>query len=308
MVRYIRKQAVLAKIESSYGADALPTGTSAMLMTNAKFKVEAEEVSRDLMKAYMGHQGIQLVGRYASLSGDIEIAGAGVAGDSPGYATLLRMCGFAATVTAGLKVEFLPVSADFEAGTIYFNLDGVNHVLLGARGNVSLSFKAKSIPKFTFSFKGLSGSVGAEALPVANYTKFIDPTPVAPTITNMTLHGYSGGVDSLDIDVGAQIEPRLLINHNSIQYVDRQATGSVVLDAPDAGSSVNFFTRAKGHQLGTLAFSHGVEDGNIVEIAAPAVQLKLPEYGDSQKIVTQSMGLIFQPSSAGNNELKITVR
>jgi hypothetical protein len=308
MVRYVRKQAILAKMETTYGENSSPAAANAMLMTNVAWEPQAEEVNRDLLKAFMGHQGIQLTGYHSTLSGEIELAGAGNPGDMPAYAPLLRMCGFAATVTANEKVVFLPVSSAFESGTIFFNLDGVTHVMVGVRGNVMLSLKNKAIPKFRFEFKGLSAAmIFGVAPPAATYANFIDPVPVSPEYTTASLFGYQGGVESIDINAGAQIEPRIIINSRSIQYVDRQATGSIVLDAPDAGD-VDFFGKAIRHETDTLALTHGIEDGNIIEVDAPVVQLKLPKYGESQKIVTNSIDLIFKPTSAGNNELKITVK
>lgn len=307
MTRYIDKLALLAKIETVYGTDAVPTGAAnAIQVTNCKYKVEADEVSRDLLKPYMGHQGVILVGKYVTISGEVEIAGAGAAGTAPAWGVLLRMCGFAETVTAATDVQYDPVSGAFEAGTLYYNLDGVNHVALGARGTMKLSMKPKEIPRMTFDFKGLLGNIADTALPTVDYTDFKDPLPVNKANTTFALHGYAGGTEGVTIDMGAGIEPRLIINKESIEYVERKATGEAVMEAA-ALSTINWFQIAQAHTVGVMALQHGTVAGNIVKFDAPAVQIGMPDYGDSQKIVNNTLKLMLKPS-AGNDELKITVK
>jgi hypothetical protein len=307
MVRYMEKQAVLAKIETVYGTDVVPTGAAnAIQMTSAKYKVEAEEVSRDLLKPYMGHQGVILVGKYATLSGDVEIAGAGAAGTVPGYGVLLRMAGFAETITALTDVQYKPVSGAFDSGSVYFNLDGVGHVLLGARATVKFGFKPKEIPRWTFDITGLLGTIADVALPTGVYTAFKDPLPVNKANTTFSLHGYAGGTEGVSIDTGGKVEPRLLINTESIQYVDREATGEAIMEAA-ALATINWFNIAQAHTTGVLALQHGLTAGNIVKIDAPAVQLGMPDYGETQKIVNQTLKLMLKPS-VGNDEVTITIK
>lgn len=307
MVRYMEKQAVLAKIETVYGTDVVPTGAAnAIQMTSAKYKLEAEEVSRDLLKPYMGHQGVILVGKYATLSGEVEIAGAGAAGTAPGYGVLLRMSGYSETITAVTDVQYKPISGAFEAGSVYFNLDGVNHVLLGARANMKMNFKPKEIPRMTFDITGLLGTIADVTLPTGVYTAFKDPVPVNKVNTTFSLHGYAGGTEGVSIDTGAQVEPRLLINTESIEYVDREMTGEAIMEASLLATK-NWFSISQAHTTGVLALQHGLVAGNIFKVDAPAVQIGIPDYGDSQKIVNQTLKLMLKPST-GNDEINITVK
>jgi hypothetical protein len=307
MVRYMEKQAVLAKIETVYGTDAVPTGAAnAIQMTSAKYKVEAEEVSRDLLKPYMGHQGVILVGKYATLSGEVEIAGSGAAGTAPAYGPLLRMAGFAETITALTDVQYKPVSGSFDSGSVYFNLDGVNHVLLGARANVKMSFKPKEIPRFTFDIVGLLGTIADVALPTGVFTAFKDPLPVNKANTTFALHAYAGGTEGVSIDMGGKVEPRLLINTESVQYVERQATGEAVMEAA-ALATINWFSIAQAHTTGLFALQHGLTAGNIVKVDGVAAQIGMPDYGETQKIVNQTLKLMMKPS-AGNDEVILTIK
>ncbi len=88
------KLAILHKLETTYGQDSVPVAANALIGTNVSFTpIEGQEVSRDLMLPYLGNQGVILVGTYARLEFDIEIAGAGAAGSVPKYGSVLRVAG-----------------------------------------------------------------------------------------------------------------------------------------------------------------------------------------------------------------------
>ena len=178
--RYFRNRAILAKPETVYGTDAVPTGAAnAMQLTNVVFNPSVgEEVSRDLVVPYMGHQGVILTGSYATLSGECEIAGSGAPGTAPAWGPLTRACAFQEVISAGVDVQYKPISAAQESVSIYFNVDGVRHVLLGARGTKTFGFTPKQIPRWQYSFSGLLGTISDASLPAVTLTGFIKPVPV----------------------------------------------------------------------------------------------------------------------------------
>lgn len=309
MPRFFRNRAILAKLETVYGTDAAPTGAAnAMQMTNVVFDPSVgQEESRDLVLPYMGHQGVMLTGTHATLAGEVEIAGAGTAGDAPAYGPLLRACAMAEVIDAGVDVQYNPVSGGQEAVSIYFNADGVRHVLLGARGTFTLQLTPLRIPRFAFTFTGLLGTVTDTALPVVNLSAFIKPVQVNKANTVFSLHGLAGACEGVTMDIANQIEPRFLIGHESIQHVDRQMTGSAVMEAV-ALSAKNWFAISEAGTLGALAATHGLVAGNIVQFDAGGVQIGRPKYGETQRIINNTLPLIYTPTSAGNDEFLITVR
>ncbi|RUW41523.1 hypothetical protein EOA37_09690 [Mesorhizobium sp. M2A.F.Ca.ET.015.02.1.1] len=308
MARFYRKLAVLAKIENTYGVNPTPTGlANAIQMTNATITpLAGDQVSRDLMLPYLGQQGVILVGTYAQLQGEVEIAGAGTPGDVPAYGVLLRGCGLAETVTADTDVQYDPVSTGFESVTLYFNHDGVNHILLGARGSVSVNLVPKQIPRYTFSFSGMLGTIADVALPATDYSAFQVPVPISKANTTMSLHGWSSIAESLAIDLANQIEPRFLIGDENIQLVDRNPSGTAVIEARSL-ATLDVFSRAQARTRGALVLTHGTVGGNIVQFDAPAVELGRPTEGQTQKIINYSVPLMLCTDS-GDDELKITVK
>lgn len=306
--RYYRKLAVLAKLEATSGTPVVPSAAAdAMLMTEVTVTpFEGERVSRDLLLPYFGDQGFVLAGLYARIEGSVEICGAGAAGTVPGYGPLLRACGLAELITAGANVEYKPVSATQESLTLYANLDGVNHVLVGARGTVSLSLTPKQIPRFRFNLSGLLGPISDTSLPAAVFGAFQKPLVVSDTHTNFQIFGLSPVMESFTLDIGNQVEPRMLVNAESVEIVDRKTSGTTVIEALPL-STRDWYATARNSQVGALVATHGTVAGNTVEIAAAAVQVGQPTYGNSQGVLTTSLPLTFCPVS-GDDEITIRVR
>src|SRR5262245_10392269 len=91
---------LLAKIEGTYATDpTLTGGANAMLVKNCEIRpMEGEDVSRELIQAYLGGQATIPAALRMSLSFETELAGSGVAGTAPGWGPLARGCGLAQTI------------------------------------------------------------------------------------------------------------------------------------------------------------------------------------------------------------------
>ena len=306
--RYWKKLALLAKLEDTYGTDATPTGVAnAMLGTDVSFTpLAGGEASRDLLLPYMGQQGVMLTGEYGQIEFSIEVAGSGTAGDAPAYGSLLRACGMAETVSEGEDVVYNPVSATFESVSLYYNRDGVRHILLGCRGNFTVSLVPSQIPRFRFTMMGLLGTIADSALPTVDHTGFIKPVPVSKAKTTAALHGFTGAFESLSFDMGQAVSPRMLINDEKIALSDRAASGTAVV-AADTLATKDWFSIIRERTRGALEAVHGTAAGNIVEFDAPSVEIGRPTEGQTDNVLNYSLPLMLCPST-GNDELTITVK
>jgi len=306
--RFVANMAALIKPETVYATDATPTGMANAIQFNdvTVNPMAGGEVSRDLLLPYFGHQGVILTGTHATLQGSVELAGAGVAGDAPAWGVLLRACGMDEVIEEGVDVQYAPISGAFEAATIYYNLDGVRHIILGARGTFSLSLVPAQIPRMTFNFTGLSGTITDTALPTVDLAAFVDPVPVNKANTTMTLHGWASIAESIALDLANAVEPRLLIGEESIKITGRQSTGTAVVQATSLATK-NWFALSAAHTKGTLVIQHGTVAGNIITFGAPKVQIGRVTQGVTQGIANYSLPLMLTPD-AGNDELLITVK
>lgn len=304
----VRKTVILAKIETTYGTDAAPTGSAnAVQASNVTITpIESEYVDRDLIRAYLGASEQLPAAIHAQLECEVEIAGSGAAGTAPAWGPLLRACGFAETVTPGVKVEYRPVSSAFESLTLYVHVDGVLHKLLGARGTVSLAMRARERPLYRFRFIGLFVAVADAAAPTPDYSGWKRPLPLNKANTpTLSLHGLTSGVMSeLAIDAGVTPVFRSLVGAERVDITDRQMTGSITLEAVTVATK-DWWSAVRDATLGSLQLVHGTASGNKVQLDAPAVQLTTPRYADLDGVAMLSMAMRLLPSS-GNDEITIT--
>jgi hypothetical protein len=308
MAKKERNQVILAKIETTEGTDATPSGAAnAILAVNVQAEpLLGTEISRDLLLPYLGHQGMVLSGTYGRIKFEVELAGSGAAGTAPAWGPLLRGCGMAEVVDAGVDVTYNFISAAEESLSLYFIKDGIKHILVGARGMWSLSGSPDVLPRLVFTFTGLLGTISDAAMPAVTLTGFKVPVPINKANTTLAVHGYSGACESFSFETGIVIAPRLLINSESIQISDRKMTGQVVVEAAPL-ATVNWFDLAINSTDDTLAIVHGVTAGNIIEMNAPVVQVGRPTYGQKDGIMNFTVPLMIKPDT-GNDEFEIVVR
>jgi hypothetical protein len=374
-----RKRTVLAKIESVYGTDPTPTGSAnAMLVTNLNFNpVQASQVSRDLIRPYLGNSESLLAEKYVQVSFEVEMAGAGAAGSIPAYDCLLRACAmtkavntaaitsltqtggvataaltahgynvgdkvlisgasvsayngvqtitakttntFSFTVPGGTttpdagtpvvntSVVYSPVSSSFESVTIYYNVDGVLHKMVGAMGNVELNLAVKNIPRFKFTFTGLYVSPADVVAPSVDYSAFQIPFVANTQNTpGFSLFSYSGNMESMALQIANDVQYIPLIGTESVKILDRKPAGTLVFEAPTI-TSKDFFSLVANQTKGAVQIKHGTVAGQMVQFDAPAALLGNPTYQDSNGVQMLSTPFTLNPVS-GNDEFTITIK
>ncbi|OJY36362.1 MAG: hypothetical protein BGP11_08440 [Rhodobacterales bacterium 65-51] len=307
MARLFRKIAILNKIETTYGVSAAPAAANAIIAKNVSFTpLEADEVPRDLVLPYLGNQGVILTGQHAKIEFDVEMAGAGAAGSAPKYSSLLRACGFAETLSAGVSATYSIIETGVESSTLYFEIDGVRHILLGARGNLSMNVAPKQIPSFRFSMTGLLGTISDQALTAVSMTGWQTPVEVSSANTTLSLHGWSSIAEQLSVDLGNTVTPRFLIGSESVIISDRKVTGQAVVEATSL-ATIDWFARARSRTRGALALAHGTAAGNIVEVNGPALEIGKITQGQTDGILNYTLPLSFCPVT-GRDELSIVVK
>lgn len=319
MARYSRNSAILAKIETVYGTDAVPTGAAnAMLITNLTANpLNANNVNRDLIRGYFGGSE-QLVGTAnVEVSFDVELAGAGAAGTAPAWGPVLRACAFAETITGGSRVEYNPVSTAIDSVTIYYHDDGVLHKVLGARGTVEIGMGISERPLLKFKFTGLDGGISAIANPSLTLTAWQKPAVVTdpntgdvllgPTYTTGTLSaGTAYPSRGLMLNVANAIAHTPLLGGETVDVTQREMAGSVMFDLT-AAQEVSFMATVKANTTQSIGIQHGTVAGNIIVMHAPACQLFNPkkEDVDGRRLIGYDLRLV---PTTGNNEIIICAK
>ena len=305
------KRLILVKIETTYGTDATPVvGTNAILCGSLNINpLEGDKVQRNIVRPYLGNQQDIQVTAYVKVDFEVELSGSGAAGTAPQYGPLLKCCGFAETLTASTKAEYLPVSSGFSSCSIYFQADGTKHVLMGAMGSVSFDVTSGQLPKMKFAFTGLLGTITDNAIPSNPTYTTIVAVPVSTTNTTPnTLFGYTPILDSFSLDVANDVKYRNLVGDQRVLITDRKPKGQIKIDAPTIATK-DFFTLAKNATLGTFTLQHGQTAGNIIVLdsATNGVGVSNISYADRDNVDQLQMDLSFVPVS-GNDDIKLTVK
>lgn len=384
MVLLTRKRLILAKTEATYGTDSSPAGTDAILVKELEITpIEADVVSRDLIRPYLGNSDQLLANTRVSITFQVELAGSGTAATAPRFSSLLKACGMAETTTAAAitgtaqagsagsitlaaaasatddiyngmiititggtgsggvgvitdyvgstkvatvqkstatftpgasstysiaaNVGYKPVSASFDSASIYFNNDGVLHVITGARGTFVLNAEVGEIPTIEFTMLGIYNAPTDTAAPATTYTNQATPLIFkAGNTTAFSILGYSGCLMSLEFDMANETVYRELVGcDKSVIITNRAVEGTCMIEAPTIAQK-DFFTIANEDTTGILTMLHGTTAGNRVTLLAPKVDIGNPSYEDSDGIQMLSLPFAAIPTSAGNDEVSLT--
>lgn len=310
MSKSIKNTVILAALQEAIGTEAVPTGAAdAMLITNPSHTpVAATMVSRDLIRPYFGNSQQLAAGVHAELSFDVEIAGSGAAGTAPAWGRLLVACYFAETVTEATDVKYTPVSVKPTTPlTIYYHLDGLLHKLTDAYGTVSFDLTSAAIPKMSFKFMGTYNPVTDTPLPAdTDFSKFLTPKLALTANTTWSMHGYSGPLQSMSIDMANALNWFQLIGEEGAEVDDRAPAGKIVMELSTVASK-DWWTAARDATLGALTIMQGQTAGNIVQFDAPQAQISNLSYSDQNNKALLNGDLGLNPLN-GNDELVITVK
>jgi hypothetical protein len=300
---------LLAKVETTYGTDAVPIGgANAILAANVKINPMMQDVvARKVIRPYLSNDGKIMGARHGELSFDVEIAGSGAAGTAPAWGTLLKGCAMSETITAGVSTLYAPVSSGEQSLTMYFNVNGLQYKMLGARGSFSMKFTQKAVPVMSFKFIGLYSPVTDTVLPTPTLTAFQKPLVVSPqNTTPVTVQGFAGAFSDISLDIANTNVYRPLVGSESVVFTDRNPAGKLVMENV-AIATKDFWTIVNNATVGAFSLTHGTTAGNKVIIGAPVVQLTAPTITSQDNIEMLDMAMDLQPNS-GNDELTITVQ
>ena len=312
----MRKMAMLAKIESSYGVDSTPTGAAnAILARNAAVTpIATVREARDLSRPYLGNSSDVIGAFYGQIKFDVEAAGPGAAGGIPAWGVLHRACGLAQVNTPGVSTVYTPVSQGFESVVLYFYLgaEGSNqavlHKFLGARGNLSFKGSNRSATMWQYDFMGLFVPVTDAALPTSVFTAFTDPLAFNKANTpTFVVHALSAQIlRNFTLDLGNQVVYRNLVNSEAVRIVDRKPSGTLEMGA-ELMATKNWFNTVRDATTGAMQLIHGTTAGNIIEITQPALQLNDVSYSEFEGDAMLNATTKSMPVS-GNDEFAITAR
>lgn len=310
MSRLILKTLIVAKAEATPGTDIVPTGANAILCRNPVLTpLEITYAERNLVRPFFGNFDSIPTIRKVKLTFEVEFQSSGTAGTAPAYDDLLASCGMTSTNNPGTSQVYTPNSGTGKSCSIYYNVDGGLHKIIWNRGNCTIKIKANDIPVYAFEFTGIDTGLTDTALLTPTYTGF--KVPVAANTTNtptFSVLGTTGlAVENFELNFGNQVELIQRIGAQHVEQTNRKASGTLMLEMTTVATK-DWLTAVKTPTLGAFQVIHGLGAGTIMQIDAPAVQLKSPTFSNIQGLQMIQFALNVNPTTAGNDDFTITAK
>ena len=297
-----RRQILLAKIETSYGTDAVPQASNSyeairlidpfvLDLGQDMVEVSGGNLSRGRSRpiATVRPTGITfrsyVHGITSPASGYIYTAAA-----KPALGDLFRACAMFETLEtvgyAGGRYRYAP-SADVGSDssvTIVAHQDGFEHRILGCRGNVNFIYQGSAPVIAEFNLRGM---LSTEASTTRSAPTGL-PTIVPPRWVgsgSIFVESLSGVVENLNLNTNNTVLEDRASNASSgsgitaIILTDRAPGGSFDPEATDPGT-LNFFAQWRASSGAVLSVQTNVTTGNRFTLTASQVVFKKVSWGD----------------------------
>ncbi|KQZ14303.1 hypothetical protein ASD44_09630 [Mesorhizobium sp. Root554] len=307
-----KSKILLAKIETTYGVDPVPTGAAnAILATNIVLQpMEGQDVSRELELPWLAAQATIPAGLHVRMTFRVELVPSGAAGTAPAWGPLLRACGVAQTVNASTSVVYNPVTDSHESATFYFWVGLTRYVMKGTRGSCVLRFTAQGIAYLEFSFTGLFSLPTEQARATPTLSAFLKPDLVTSANTpTFTVDAVAMVMRSFALDLGNDVQPRFLVGAENVLIVDRADLMTTQVEALplSGGGSWDPFAKASAQTAVAINLIHGTVAGRKATLAAAGAQVqRLQGLENQQNIKEWPLRLVPLPTS-GNDQWTLTL-
>jgi len=303
-----RLSQVAAKLEASEGVKEALSNTDAFLVFGPiTYTPDIQMYERDPYRETFS-QLAQLPGfRSGKLAFVTEMVGSGEAGTAPFWGKLMKACGFAETINAGVSVVYEPASASIPTLTLGLYRAGFVERIWGARGNLKLVGETGKPVLMQWEFTGIDFErVDASLLSGVSYSAVIPPVMMG---VNYTIDGYQIIGDKLEIDLGSQISLVKDFNadggHRIAMYAGRKPKMTVDPNAVPVATK-DFVGMWQAGSTVTISCTIGSAAGNTIELSFPAAQIVGVKPASRDGILTDELEIHLAMNS-GDDEITITL-
>ena len=161
------KSVILAKIESIYGVNSIPTASLDAFITSVPtFTVLGDHRERNVARAGFAAPAGVNVGQGLQIEFAVELVGTDdLADEPPKIFRLFRACGMTQSIISLVSATLTPNSNhDGESLSMIVNFDGTQHLLLGCRGSFTIDFTNNDKVMINFTFQGKYAGTHASAV------------------------------------------------------------------------------------------------------------------------------------------------
>jgi len=293
MPKLVKREAILLKVESTQGTDAVPVAsTDALLVEDVSWSFAgARMVERNPVKSALGRMQSVYAGTMMECSFKAELKGSGAAGTAPEIGQALRACGLGETIAASTSVAYEPVSTGHESATLYYYEDGSLYKLLGAYGNVNFNLGVGEIGYAEFTFTGHLEEYTDVSLPSGTYDSTVPPAIINASFSALS---YAAAISSLSLDLGNEVVTPSSMSgadgYGDVLISDRDPAGSFDPQS-ELVATKDFVTEWQSGTAGPITTgSIGGTAGNIYNLTVPTAYYRELAPGDRDNARTLDIG------------------
>ncbi|MFW6340649.1 MAG: hypothetical protein ACOC0Q_07255 [Wenzhouxiangella sp.] len=281
--QYFRRKVLWATTETVPGTMETPTGDlNAILTRNLEVQpLEGEVLSRELDKETFGSDPATRVGVHARISFDVEIAGAGTAGDLPAYHPLmLGACHDHEVLDDGggtdNAVRYFPIDTDVASLTMWIPWDRTLHKCKAARGSLTIVTDKRQYGYFRFEFLALVEDIDDQAsMPASDRSAFVKPVPFRAATVDFTAFGAARALHRFTLNGGQEIAFYETSEAESLEQENRASTFEATVEQ-QLIADWSIWTQIQNDTTGAaaLVFAPASDTGgNTVGIKMPTIQV-----------------------------------
>ncbi|MBO6789516.1 MAG: hypothetical protein JJ894_03165 [Dinoroseobacter sp.] len=268
--------------------------------------LEGDYQAREFATGDEGAQIEELYNKHSGAQFMLEAAGGGAADTPPKYADLLKACGLTETIVDATSVSYSPTPMGAAKAEARLELrSGVaTSVVRKARGALTFTAETNRKPMIGFNILGEYQGPTDGVLNGLDFTGWRKALECSPANMNaFTFNGTTLCVRSFTFTDGRT--PRLgrFMNCDGTDITHRRFTGRMTIEWPDR-STMDLIALCAAASTHAFVWQLGSVAGDIVRVAAPAVQIKFAGEQDIDGTMGANLDLVFTPVS-GDDEIAL---
>lgn len=190
-------------------------------------------------------------------------------------------------------LALVPISDNFESGTLEMYKDGIKHVMPGAFGTFELEAKAGEFAKVSWTFTGIWVDPIDEVMPSPSYERTL---PAMVELARLRIDNFPAIVETVSFNQNNDIQVRPDVSSSQgyigTRIVDRNPEGGINPEAETVATH-DFWGQLGQADRMPFQMRVGHETGNTVWCIAPGVQYTGLTYADRNGLMTYDAGLKF---------------
>jgi hypothetical protein len=282
------------------------TATELLVKDLTPRRIEGDYQAQEHATGFEGAQGDRLYNESMGLDFMIDAA-LPAAGTAPLYGDLLKATGLVETIVADTSTSYSlqpEGSAKAEIALQYLDTQSMQ-VTEKVRGGLTFTAETKSPPMFGFKFMGELFDGQAAVVVAPDFSGWPDAPECSPrNMSAFTVDGTELCVQSFTFTDGRTPRRGKFMNCDDTDITERNVTGRMVVEMPPA-ETIDLLSLCRSGAKQPLVWQLGAGTGNVLRVAAPAVQIK---YGGEQNIsgtIGIALDLVFCHDQ-GDDEFAIT--